>query len=86
MCTTTGFSGLGQERLNSAFSGIFWHNYIIATMGKTTHLIFNVPLDVNETSVCSISKQSELEELIRETSFIIWDEAPMTHCDMLEDN
>ena len=68
--------------LSVASSGIA---ALLLRMGKTTHAMFNVPLDVNEISVCLISKQFELEEPIRETSLIIWDEAPMTYCYMFED-
>lgn len=62
--------------LSVASSGIA---ALLLPMGKTAHSMFKIPINVHKTSVCSISKQSELAELIRETSLIIWDEAPMTH-------
>ena len=52
---------------------------LLLPFGKTAHSMFKIPIDADETSTCSISKQSELAQLIRETSLIIWDEAPMTH-------
>ncbi|XP_073042457.1 uncharacterized protein [Primulina eburnea] len=45
--------------------------------GRTAHSRFKIPIDVHEKSFCSISKQSGLAELLRETRLIIWDEAPM---------
>lgn len=47
-------------------------------MGRTFHSRFKAPLTVTETSTLSISKQSNLTELIRRTKLIVWDEAPMT--------
>nr|GEW08183.1 DNA helicase [Tanacetum cinerariifolium] len=45
--------------------------------GRTTHSCFKLPLDLIDTSVCSIKKNTQLANLIKETSLIIWDEAPM---------
>ncbi|CAN1799647.1 ATP-dependent DNA helicase PIF1 [Linum perenne] len=47
--------------------------------GRTTHSRFHIPVDVHSTSTCHIEQDSDLAELIRNTSLIIWDEAPMTH-------
>jgi hypothetical protein len=47
--------------------------------GRTAHSRFKIPLNLDASSTCSISKQSELAELIRRSSAIIWDEAPMMH-------
>jgi len=52
---------------------------LLLPLGKTAHSMFKIPIDADETSTCSISKQIELAQLIREASLIIWDEAPMTH-------
>ena len=70
------FRSKGLIVLPMASSGIA---AILLTLGKIAHSIFKIPIDAGETSTCSISKQSELSQLIREVSLIIWDEAPMTH-------
>ncbi|KAL0011446.1 hypothetical protein SO802_006554 [Lithocarpus litseifolius] len=45
--------------------------------GRTAHSRFKIPLTPDASSTCSISKQSDLAELIRRATIIIWDEAPM---------
>ncbi len=45
--------------------------------GRTAHSRFKIPIDLNPTSTCSISKQSDAANLLKETKLIIWDEAPM---------
>ena len=45
--------------------------------GRTSHSMFKIPLNANETSVCAIRKQDMRAALLRETSLIIWDEVPM---------
>ncbi|KAG3242090.1 hypothetical protein PI124_g13074 [Phytophthora idaei] len=47
--------------------------------GRTAHSTFKIPLKLNDTSTCSIFKQSHLKGLIQKASLVIWDEAPMTH-------
>jgi ATP-dependent exoDNAse (exonuclease V) alpha subunit len=46
---------------------------------RTAHSRFNIPLTINAESRCNIGYRSENAELIRQTSLIIWDEAPMMH-------
>nr|GEW77692.1 DNA helicase [Tanacetum cinerariifolium] len=48
----------------------------------TAHSRFKLPLDLTDTSVCSIKKNTQLATLIKETSLIVWDESPMNdrHC------
>jgi len=48
---------------------------LLLPMGNTAHSMFKIPIDANETSICLISKQSKLAQLIREASIVIWDEA-----------
>ena len=45
--------------------------------GRTAHSRFKIPINANETSMCTISKQSGIAELLRQARLIIWDEAPM---------
>ena len=55
---------------------------IVATLlpgGRTAHSRFKIPLTPDASSTCSISKQSDLAELIRHATIIIWDEAQMVN-------
>ena len=51
----------------------------LLTGGTTAHSRFKIPLDLTNTSTCSISVNSQLAHLLQQTSIIIWDEAPMMH-------
>ncbi|XP_055924642.1 uncharacterized protein LOC129956729 [Argiope bruennichi] len=48
---------------------------------KTTHAIFKLPLKVcaDDISVCNVSKQSSTAKLLKNCSFIVTDEATMSH-------
>ena len=52
--------------------------------GRTAHSRFHIPIDVHSTSTCHIEQNSELAELLENTSLIIWDEAPMAHKHCIE--
>ncbi|GJX10307.1 uncharacterized protein Tco_0200166, partial [Tanacetum coccineum] len=60
--------------LNVASSGIA---SLLLDGGRTTHSRFAIPINIVEDSMCSISADGDLAELIREAKLIIWDEAPM---------
>jgi len=47
--------------------------------GRTAHSRFKIPLSNDVNGVCNITPNSNLGELIRKTSLIIWDEVPMQH-------
>ncbi|KAG2978461.1 hypothetical protein PC128_g21092 [Phytophthora cactorum] len=47
--------------------------------GRTAHSTLKIPLKLNDTSTCSIYKQSHWKGLIQKASLVIWDEALMTH-------
>ncbi|XP_017250504.1 uncharacterized protein LOC108221116 [Daucus carota subsp. sativus] len=67
---------LGQILLPVASSGI------AATLmpgGRTAHSRFKIPIMLDDYSSCAITHDSNIAELIRNTSLIIWDEAPMQH-------
>lgn len=50
------------------------------TGGRTAHSRFKIPTaQINSTSLCNISAQSSLAELLRRTDLIVWDEAVMSH-------
>uniref|UniRef100_A0A7N0UU60 ATP-dependent DNA helicase n=1 Tax=Kalanchoe fedtschenkoi TaxID=63787 RepID=A0A7N0UU60_KALFE len=50
---------------------------LLLSKGRTAHSRFKIPIDLKSNAVCSISKQSELAEMIRHATLILWDEAPM---------
>ncbi|XP_076903521.1 uncharacterized protein LOC143558591 [Bidens hawaiensis] len=62
--------------LNVASSGIA---SLLLTGGETAHSRFKIPINLTEDSICSFDPQSEVADLIKQTSLIIWDEAPMIH-------
>uniref|UniRef100_A0A453HZ89 ATP-dependent DNA helicase n=1 Tax=Aegilops tauschii subsp. strangulata TaxID=200361 RepID=A0A453HZ89_AEGTS len=47
--------------------------------GRIAHSRFHIPLKITNESTCNIKQGTFLAELIKKTSLIIWDEAPMTH-------
>ncbi|XP_073038006.1 uncharacterized protein [Primulina eburnea] len=47
--------------------------------GRTSHSHFQIPLRPTASTLCRIKKQTELAELIRRSSAIVWDEAPMAN-------
>ncbi|CZT06983.1 uncharacterized protein RAG0_12554 [Rhynchosporium agropyri] len=47
--------------------------------GRTSHSQFKIPINLNEWTVSSISKQSQLAGMLRTVDLIIWDEVPMQH-------
>ncbi|XP_010484992.1 PREDICTED: ATP-dependent DNA helicase PIF1-like [Camelina sativa] len=64
----------GEIVLNTASSGIA---SLLLEGGRTAHSRFGIPLEVHETSMCRMSRSSDLGELVQEAKLIIWDEAPM---------
>ncbi|KAL7133824.1 hypothetical protein ABFS83_12G166000 [Erythranthe nasuta] len=66
----------GEIVINVASSGIA---SLLLPGGRTTHSRFGLPINVHESSTCSISQQSPQAELLIRAKLIIWDEAPMMH-------
>ncbi|XP_071699758.1 uncharacterized protein [Rutidosis leptorrhynchoides] len=66
----------GEIVLNVASSGIA---ALLLSGGWTAHSRFNIPLHPTDESFCTISPISKLDELIRRTKLLIWDEAPMVN-------
>ncbi|KAG6527881.1 hypothetical protein ZIOFF_010015 [Zingiber officinale] len=63
-------------------SQIMVDNGIAATLlpgGRTAHSRLKIPLMPTTDTLCKIEKQSDLAELIRRASAIVWDEAPMAN-------
>ncbi|XP_074288456.1 uncharacterized protein LOC141613612 [Silene latifolia] len=52
--------------------------------GRTSHSRFDIPIELFDDSTCNVKQNSQLAELLRETSLIIWDEAPMDHRNAFE--
>lgn len=69
----------GDIVLNVASSGIA---SLLLPGGRTAHSRFGIPINPDEFSTCNITPGSDLANLIKESSLIIWDEAPMMskHC------
>ena len=72
---------MGKIALAVASSGIAAE---LLQGGRTVHSWFKIPIPVNETSVCSISLQSDDAKLMQQTSLIIWDEIMMSHVDQVD--
>lgn len=66
----------GKIALAVASSGIA---ALLLPGGRTPHSRLRIPLNIEEHSVCAIKKNTQLAELIEQTAFIIWDEAPVNH-------
>ncbi|XP_010451894.1 PREDICTED: uncharacterized protein LOC104734087 [Camelina sativa] len=64
----------GMIVLNVASSGIA---SLLLEGGRTAHSRFAIPINVNDYTLCRIKPNSDLANLIKETSLIIWDETPM---------
>uniref|UniRef100_A0A182F499 ATP-dependent DNA helicase n=2 Tax=Anopheles albimanus TaxID=7167 RepID=A0A182F499_ANOAL len=57
---------------------------LLLTGGKTAHSTFKLPFILDENSICNIPAQSQVADLMRETSLIVWDEASMSNRFALE--
>ncbi|XP_052622539.1 uncharacterized protein LOC111886642 [Lactuca sativa] len=71
----------GEIVLNVALSGI---TSLLLPGGRTAHSRFIILLNLTEGSVCKIPPDSELSKLVRKSSLIICDEAPMVHMHAFE--
>ncbi|XP_057427107.1 uncharacterized protein LOC130720473 [Lotus japonicus] len=70
------FRGERKIVLNVASSGIA---SLLLPGGRTAHSLFGIPLVLNEDTCCNIRQGSNKAELLKHTSLIIWDEAPMVN-------
>jgi hypothetical protein len=68
-----GNSRIALAVASSGIASILLHN------GRTSHSRFRIPIDIQPESVCAISAQSALAELLRCTALIIWDEVSAQH-------
>ena len=67
-CLCSYYRGQGKIVLCVASSGIA---ALLLPGGRTAHSRFAIPLDINEVSTCNIGKNTQLADLIRQTSLII---------------
>ena len=76
VCNTiaAGVRAQGKIALCVASSGIA---ALLLEGGRTAHSTFSIPLEVDETTVCKIGRNSFMFEVLQQTSIIIWDEVPM---------
>ena len=72
---------MGDVAIAVASSGIA---ALLLNGGRTAHSRFKIPLTLTETSTLNINYDSDLAKLIRNTTLIIWDEAPMAHKHIFE--
>ena len=52
---------------------------LLLPCGRTGHSRFRIPIEIDESSICNISRGTNLVELIQKASLVLWDEAPMTN-------
>ncbi|KAK9071641.1 hypothetical protein SSX86_008070 [Deinandra increscens subsp. villosa] len=87
-----GYGGTGKTFLwNTLSTSIRSRNQIVLTVassgiaslllpgGRTAHSRFHIPLNLTEDSLCTMSRDSDISDLLKQTKLIIWDEAPMIH-------
>ncbi|KAL9239469.1 hypothetical protein vseg_013787 [Gypsophila vaccaria] len=72
---------MGRIVLPKSTSGIAAANI---SSGRTAHSRFKIPIDLDKSLACDVPKQDSLAALIKETSFIIWDEASMARRENVE--
>jgi len=73
---TTKLRSEGKIVLAVASCGIAAH---LLQGGRTAHSRFHIPLNITDETTCEIKQGSHLAELLKKTSLILWDEAPMAH-------
>ncbi|XP_076903118.1 uncharacterized protein LOC143558087 [Bidens hawaiensis] len=66
----------GEIVLNVASSGIA---SLLLKGGRTAHSRFLIPINLTEDSQCQVKGNTDVSKLLKKTSLIIWDEAPMIH-------
>jgi len=75
-CICHYYRSQGKIILCIASSGIA---ALLLPCGSTSHSRFSITFEINEQSVCHIGKNTQLADLLRQTSLIIWDEVPMQY-------
>src|SRR6266702_2513343 len=52
---------------------------LLLPRGRTAHSTLKIPLDLDQYSICAISKRSGLAESLKAVQLLIWDECSMQH-------
>jgi len=73
--------GQGKIVLAIASSGIA---SLLLLGNRTTHSRFKISIDLHSESTCNITQQMKVAKLVHKADMIIWDEAPMMHCQAFE--
>jgi nicotinic acid mononucleotide adenylyltransferase len=66
----------GHIAIGVASSGIA---ALLLEGGRTSHLVFKIPIAIGRDSMCSIPMYSDSAELLQEAKLIVCDEAPVQH-------
>ncbi|KAH9554075.1 hypothetical protein CY35_08G045700 [Sphagnum magellanicum] len=81
-CLLSTVHAQGQVAITVASSGIA---ALLLDGGRTAHSRFKIPVqDLNSTSTCYISRDSDLAALLQAAALIVWDEAVMMHRHVFE--
>ncbi|XP_010484838.1 PREDICTED: ATP-dependent DNA helicase PIF1-like [Camelina sativa] len=85
-----GFGGTGKTIMWKTLSAVVRYRGLIAVNvassdiaslllegGRTGHSRFCIPINPDDFIMCNINPNSDLANMLKETSLIIWDEAPM---------
>ncbi len=81
-CLLSTVRAQGRVAIAVALSGIA---ALLLDGGRTAHSRFKIPVqDLNSTSTCYISRDSDLVVLLQAAAFIVWDEAVMMHRHVFE--
>jgi hypothetical protein len=81
-CLLSTVRAQGRVAIAVASSGIA---ALLLDGGRTAHSRFKIPVqDLNSTSTCYISRDSDLAALLQAAALIVWDEAVMMHRHVFE--
>ncbi|XP_076941612.1 uncharacterized protein LOC143611243 [Bidens hawaiensis] len=65
----------GKNCISCAGSGIA---SLLLPSGRIAHSRFRIPIELTDKTNCNVSKNTQLSQLLVDTTLIIWDEAPMS--------
>ncbi|XP_076881582.1 uncharacterized protein LOC143529741 [Bidens hawaiensis] len=67
-----------KDSLSNDFK-LFGISSLLLEGGRTAHSRFLIPINLTKDSQCQVNGNTDDFELLKKTSLIIWDEAPMIH-------
>jgi hypothetical protein len=68
-----------RARQNRARSCLIRNCIFVVSGRQTTHPRFKILIDLHDESICNITQQMKVAELVPKVDLIIWDKAPMMH-------